>query len=167
MSDKESARATLRHVGARPDAAIDIAEAALALASLDRPRVDLGRYRHHLALLVRDVAEAARQGAGGAPADCPLDRRVAALNDVIAGEYGYAGDRLSYEDMQNANLMRVIDRRKGLPIALSILYLHCARAQGWEAHGLGFPGHFLIRLDLENGRVILDPFSQGRICAAC
>jgi regulator of sirC expression with transglutaminase-like and TPR domain len=106
-----------------------------------------------LALLVREVAAADR-----------LDRRVAALNQVIIGKYGYDGDRLTYEDLQNANLMRVIDRRKGLPIALGILYLHAARAQGWEAHGLAFPGHFLIRLDGDGRRVILDPFNRGRTC---
>ncbi len=148
-----TARMRLREIGAQADQAIDLAEAALALAWLDRPRVEPERYRHHLALLVREVAAVDR-----------LDRRVAALNQVIIGKYGYDGDRLTYEDLQNANLMRVIDRRKGLPIALGILYLHAARAQGWEAHGLNFPGHFLIRLDGDGRRVILDPFNRGRIC---
>ncbi len=152
-----AARARLREIGAQADQAIDLAEAALALAWLDRPRVEPERYRHHLRLLVRDVADAA-----GGPAAGRLDRRVAALNQVIVGKYGYAGDSLTYEDLQNANLMRVIDRRKGLPIALGILYLHAARAQGWEAHGLGFPGHFLIRLDGDGRRLILDPFNRGR-----
>ncbi len=158
-----AARARLREIGAQADQAIDLAEAALALAWLDRPRVEPARYRHHLALLVREVA------AAGSAAD-RFDRRaaalhqVAALNQVIVGKYGYDGDRLTYEDLQNANLMRVIDRRKGLPIALGILYLHAARAQGWEAHGLNFPGHFLIRLDGDGRRVILDPFNRGRIC---
>src|SRR5205085_5780046 len=64
------------------------------------------------------------------------------------------------------NLMRVVDRRKGLPVALGILYLHAARAQGWDAVGLGFPGHFLIRLTERAERLILDPFHGGRICDA-
>jgi len=154
-----TARARLREIGARPEAAIDLAEAALALAALDRPRVEAEPYRHHLSLLARDVGAAA-----GDPAAGRLDRRVAALNDVILGKYGYAGDRVTYEDPQNANLMRVIDRRKGLPIALGILYLHAARAQGWAAYGLGFPGHFLIRLDGDRRRLVVDPFNQGRTC---
>jgi regulator of sirC expression with transglutaminase-like and TPR domain len=62
--------------------------------------------------------------------------------------------------------MRVVDRRKGLPVALGILYLDAARAQGWEAVGLGFPGHFLIRLSAGAERLILDPFHGGRICGA-
>jgi regulator of sirC expression with transglutaminase-like and TPR domain len=85
---------------------------------------------------------------------------------VILGGHGYRGDTLTYEDLQNANLMRVIDRRKGLPVALGILYIHAGRAQGWEMAGLAFPGHFLLRLEDEGGRLILDPFHGGKLCAA-
>src|SRR5258708_29245030 len=67
--------------------------------------------------------------------------------------------------MQNANLMRVIDRRKGLPVALGILYIHAARAQGWDMAGLAFPGHFLVRLAEPGGGVILDPFHGGKVRA--
>ena len=65
-----------------------------------------------------------------------------ALAEVIARSYGYRGDTESYDDLQNADLVRVIERRKGLPVALSILYLDVARRQGWEAEGLAFPGAF-------------------------
>jgi regulator of sirC expression with transglutaminase-like and TPR domain len=85
---------------------------------------------------------------------------------VILGHYGYQGDTLTYEDLQNANLMRVIDRRKGLPVALGILYIHAARAQGWDMAGLAFPGHFLVRLAEPGGRVILDPFHGGKVRVA-
>src|SRR3546814_6699790 len=64
--------------------------------------------------------------------------------------------------MVNANLMRVIDRRRGLPVALGILYLHGARAQGCAICGLNFPGHFLLRLDLGAERSIIDPFNGGQ-----
>ena len=60
--------------------------------------------------------------------------------------------------------MRVIDRRKGLPVALGILYIHTARAQGWPISGLNFPGHFLLRLDAGGQRAIIDPFNDGRSC---
>ena len=62
--------------------------------------------------------------------------------------------------------MRVVDRRKGLPVALGILYIHAARAQGWDIAGLAFPGHFLVRLVDGAGRIIIDPFHGGRICGA-
>ena len=77
-----------------------------------------------------------------------------------------AGDELTYDDLQNANLIRVIDRRKGLPVALGILYIHAARAQGWDMAGLALPGHFLVRLSEGPERVIIDPFHNGQICGA-
>jgi regulator of sirC expression with transglutaminase-like and TPR domain len=109
--------------------------------------------------LARDVGR--HKGARG-----DIAKRAHALNEVILLKYGYSGDELTYDDLQNANLMRVVDRRKGLPVALGILYLHAARAQGWDAVGLGFPGHFLVRLSDGVERLILDPFHAGRICDA-
>jgi regulator of sirC expression with transglutaminase-like and TPR domain len=149
----------LREVGASHTSQLPIAEAALALASFDRPRVGLARYSRHLTTLATDV----RRRVGTGP---DLAARANALNEVILLKHGYSGDELTYDDLQNANLMRVIDRRKGLPVALGILYLDAARAQGWEAVGLGFPGHFLIRLSDGTGRLILDPFHGGRVLDA-
>ena len=145
----------LREVGAAPPRLLPIAEAALALASFDRPRIPLKRYRQHLGTLVRDVGRRAGR-------DATLAAQASALNEIVLLKHGYSGDELTYDDLQNANLMRVIDRRKGLPVALGILYLSAARAQGWDAVGLGFPGHFLIRLANGPERVILDPFHGGR-----
>lgn len=150
--------AALRRIGAAPHAPFGIADAALALAVLDRPQVPLDRYRRHLDELAEDVMGRAPAGAG--PAD-----KVAALNDVLIDTHGYAGDQLNYDDLQNANLIRVIDRRKGLPVALGILYIHAARAQGWAMSGLAFPGHFLLRLDDGGGRLVLDPFHGGAVRA--
>ncbi len=160
-SGRKELEAQLRRIGALPDADVDLAEAALLLAALDRPRVSLERYRHHLAQLARDTAEQADRH----QAEHDLKGRVEALSAVIRGNYGYEGDRLTYDDLQNANLMRVIDRRKGLPVALAILYVHAARAQGWAIEGVNFPGHFLLRLELMGERAIFDPFSEARILA--
>lgn len=151
-SARERASSTLAAIGAAPERPFDIAEAGLALAALDRPQVPLERYRLHLADLAAAVGQAAGHNrSGGAQA--------AALSAVIAGAEGYHGDEENYDDLQNANLMRVIDRRKGLPVALGILYLHAARAQGWKASGLAFPGHFLIGIEAASERVIFDPFA--------
>jgi regulator of sirC expression with transglutaminase-like and TPR domain len=149
----------LRELAAIASPVLPIGEAALALASFERPRVGLARYRQHLASIGRDVGRYA-----GAAADLPA--RAHALNEIILLKYRYSGDELTYDDLQNANLMRVVDRRKGLPVALGILYLHAARAQGWDSVGLGFPGHFLIRLAEGPERLILDPFHGGRVCDA-
>jgi regulator of sirC expression with transglutaminase-like and TPR domain len=145
----------LESVGRQPDETIDLAEVALLLAALERPDADLGPYRRHLATLASNLADLAVAGHEG------LDMRASALSQVVAEQHGYIGDRRTYDDLQNANLMGVIDRRKGLPVALGILYIHAARAQGWRAVGINFPGHFLIAVEDEDERVILDPFEGG------
>ncbi len=156
MSLSNDPKEILRRVGAGPDDGIDLAEAALALAALDLPQAPLEDYRRHLAGLAAEVAEACGEGGG-------LEERCAALNRTIHARYGYEGDSATYDDLQNANLIRVIDRRKGLPIALGILYIHAARSHGWDIVGLSFPGHFLLRLDCAGERAILDPFHRGKI----
>jgi len=147
-------RSYLRDLGPRPDGDIEVAETALQLALLRRPQVPLEPCR---ALMAAIAAAVAARGARTLP------DRIEALRGVIAGEYGFSGDRDDYDDLQNASLIRVLDRRKGLPITLSILYLHTARALGWSAHGLAFPGHFLVALDGTGERLVLDPFEDGTI----
>ncbi|GAB4362217.1 MAG: SirB1 family protein [Kiloniellaceae bacterium] len=156
-SNRQAVESRLRRIGAQDDAEIDIAEAALLLAALERPQLSLERYRHHLSLLTRDIADLGEKN-GAAES---LEARIRVLNAVLVERYGYRGDRESYDDLANANMMRVIDRRRGLPVALGILYLHAARAQGWQIAGLNFPGHFLLRLDLGGRRAIIDPFNDG------
>ena len=158
MSDLQNPEAELRAAGHLPDEAIDIGRTAVLLASFDRPRVPVDRYLDHLAELGREVEAEART------IDATEVRgRVAALNGVILERHGYRGDALTYDDLQNANLMRVIDRRKGLPVALGILYMAAGQAIGWQVQGLSFPGHFLIRIDHAGERAIVDPFRDGRI----
>ena len=125
--------------------------------------LDLAPFRQHVAAMASDLADLVRRR-GASPEQ---------LAEVIARSYAYRGDGESYDDLQNADLVRVIERRKGLPVALSILYLHVARAQGWDAEGLAFPAHFLIRVGID-GRA---PRGRSRsttawcatppTCAAC
>ncbi|BBK34790.1 regulator of sirC expression with transglutaminase-like and TPR domain [Stella humosa] len=156
---RDAARAMLQSLATVPDAAFDLGLGALALAALDRPQVPLDRYRAQLDELTAAVAAEA----GAAPG---LSARAAALAEVIAVRQGYQGDGLTYDDLQNANMIRVMDRRKGLPVALGILYLHVAMRLGWDACGLSFPGHFLIAVEGGGARAILDPFNGGRQCDA-
>ena len=152
MTPRLQAEEILREIGTRSDDDIDLAEGALALAALDRPGVALDRYRDHIALLADDVGDAL-SGKGVTLSD--------ALNNVVLKSHGYCGDMLTYDDIQNANLMRVIDRKKGLPVALGILYLHAARAHGFAADGINFPGHFMIRIGEDGALLIIDPFNEG------
>ena len=133
----------------------DIGEAALLLANLELPNNSLGRYLDELDLIVSDTTKAAR-GARDLP------DRIMVLSDILFKRHGYRGDIDTYDDPQNANLMWVIDRRKGLPVALGILVIHAARSQGWDITGLNFPGHFLLRLTESGEHAVIDPFDEAR-----
>lgn len=140
-------------IGATPDVEIELAETALLLASIDRPDESLAPYRVHLAELAQAANAATR---------CSDSVRVQAdaLRATVAGQFGYRGDSESYDDVRNANLLSVIDRRRGLPVALGILYIHAARAYGSDIAGLNFPSHFVIRLEARGQRLVLDPFDE-------
>ncbi|HVJ40250.1 MAG TPA: transglutaminase-like domain-containing protein [Dongiaceae bacterium] len=154
--------AYLQAIGAAPDRPFDLAEAALCCAVQDRPEVDLASYRRHLATLAEDLRQLAKLDDGAsADDDSILAARVDMLRNVLAARHGYRGDDSTYDDLQNADLTRVIDRRRGLPVALAILYIQTARALGWQIEGVNFPGHFLIRLRVGSQAAILDPFDQG------
>ena len=155
----ETIERALRAVGSLEDDEIDLADAALLLGALDMPNASLVGYREHVERLGEDVAALARAGE-------PLERRRRHVNAVLFDAHGYAGDAESYDAPENANLLQVIDRRAGLPVSLGILYIHAARAQGWAVDGLAFPGHFLVRLEEGDRRVIVDPFHRGQMLEA-
>lgn len=157
-------RQVLTMVGAQEDSAIDIAQAGLALAALDRQRSTPETYHEHLAAIDAEMRNAAAGAECNAEGDAGLYARATTLSKVLAGTFSYQGDRVTYDDLQNANLMHVIDRRKGLPVALAILYIHAARSQGWPIEGVNFPGHFVVRLHNAGRAVILDPFAGGEPC---
>jgi regulator of sirC expression with transglutaminase-like and TPR domain len=147
------------------DADIDLAKAALALAAREQPGVNTDRYIHHVTKIAEDTtAYHAELIAAGAKDDAGT--QLAALKHVIVTINGYAGDTETYNDLQNASLMRVIDRRKGLPVSLAILYISAARANGWDVSGMDFPGHFVCRIEKDGKRFIFDPFYDCKILEA-
>lgn len=151
----------VRYVGGVEDKDVDIGETALALGLLFLPGVKPDRFRNHLKKLVTQAQEELAAKAKGKEGDT-LATRVDVLRKVIHEMNGYEGDEATYDDIQNANLIRVIERRKGLPIALGILYVAVASGLGWEIDGLNFPGHFLVRMEMGGERAILDPFRGGK-----
>ncbi len=146
---------SLQAIGSLPDTEIDIAAAALQLARAHAPTADWQSASNHLSCLARKVVQ---RSVG--VIDDPT-ARAAIIRSLLVDEYGYHGDAETYDDPANADLIRVIERRKGLPVALGILWLHCAQAAGWPAHGLDFPNHFLIALGGDSRYVILDAFADG------
>ena len=153
MSDPREA---LDAIGTLPDMEIDVGDAALQFARIDAPGADWGAARAHLSELARAATALAET-----IDETNLAERAVGLSGILGGRYGYRGDSQTFEDLANANLMRVIERRRGLPVALGILWLHAAHAAGWAAHGVDFPAHFLIAMPGPGGQSILDVFHGG------
>lgn len=147
----------LRAAGETPDAGLDIAHLALLLAACDRPGVSLDPYHAHL----DEIADAARK-ALDENAHPPCGVVAGILSGVISGRFRYLGDAETYDDPKNANLAHVIDRRKGLPVTLGILYLHVGAKLGLDLSGLNFPGHFVLRLRVGGEALVIDPFNGGQ-----
>jgi regulator of sirC expression with transglutaminase-like and TPR domain len=92
--------------------------------------------------------------------------RAAALTTLLADAEGFTGDSAQYEAPENADLLSVMERRRGLPIALAILYVGLARRVGWQAEVLGVPGHVLVAVGGAGTAIVLDPFNDGRMLSA-
>jgi regulator of sirC expression with transglutaminase-like and TPR domain len=153
--------AALRAIGQLADSEIDIGNAALQLARVDAPDADWQLAARHLS----DLAKGAVNRAAGMDKE-DLPARAAALADLLVDEFGYGGDRETYDDPANANLIRVTERRRGLPVALGVIWLHAARAAGWGSHGIDFPMHFLVALEGHKTQVVVDVFSGGQLMSA-
>lgn len=101
--------------------------------------------------------------AGRMPLPWNTHKAIDALNHLLFEELGFDGDRDTYDDPLNALLPAVIARRKGLPISLSILWVDLARRMGFDAVGVGLPGHYIAALRTDFGLLCFDPFQQGRV----
>jgi len=159
------ARAVLNESGGKKDSDIDLLSVALAFAASGRKGIVVDRYFHHASKLSKDVGARHRELIE-AGAEDDAGTQLAALKHIIADRENYIGDSENYDDLQNADLMSVIDRRKGMPIALAVLYIHAGRANGWDVEGLNFPGHFLCRIQHNGARLIFDTFTGCEILEA-
>ena len=157
ISHEKHARKMLLKIGDSADDDFDLLTGAFYFAVLNRPSVLVDEYIEHMSQIACAAA---------IPRMWPsMSAEGAAkhLKNIIAVKYCYTGDVETYDDLQNADLFRVIDRRRGLPVALGIIYIDIGRRLGWKMRGLSFSGHFLVQLEIEGQRVIIDPFTDGRI----
>jgi len=146
---------SIADLGLIEDEAIELDRAALRLAALDHPDTDLATYEAYLDRLADEIAAASATAETAA-------RRASALRTILSDKHDFRGDSATYDDSANANLISVIDRRRGLPVALAIIYVALARRLGWHAEVLNTPGHIVISLEDETERVVMDPFNGGR-----
>lgn len=140
----------------RADSAQDrLAESALLLAQSRNPGLDVNAY-------LRQIGDWADYMLSQlAPENTSAADRIAHLNRFLFDELGFAGNGDDYFDPRNSFLDTVIDRRLGIPITLSVLYIELGRRIGLPLHGVSFPGHFLVMLPVSHGAVVLDPYSEG------
>lgn len=137
------------------DDALPLFEVALLIARDEYPALDADRYRAH----VRGHAEHLRveiDAIGSGPL------KMQAINRHLFEELGYTGDHERYYDPRNSYLNEVFDRRLGNPISLALVQMEVARHLGVPLDGISFPGHFLVRLPVEDGMLVMDPFNSGR-----
>ena len=149
---REDAETVLTEAGQAGDAGFPLLEAAIACAIHDYPFRDPEPVR----VLARNAAERLAERIGGESPD-------EALAETMAADLRLNGDLLNYDHPGNTDVIDVAERRRGLSAALSVFYLDAARRAGVKAQGVDFPGHFLVRVETQEGPVALDPFSQGRL----
>jgi regulator of sirC expression with transglutaminase-like and TPR domain len=133
---------------------IDLARACLMIAQDAYPELDVDRYLGDIErMAIRLRARIPKAGQG--------EERIVALNQFLYGDLGYWGHTEDYYDPRNSYLNEVLDRRTGIPITLGIVYMELGRRVGLPLEGVSFPGHFLVRLRLRGGTLVLDPFAGG------
>ena len=150
----DAARALAR-LAAQPDPSVEEMALAIAAAFRDAP-VDAAAVARLLDELAAEVRPAVVAAAGDPSAE------AGALAEVLGRRHGFAGDREDYDAPRNSFLDVVLERRRGLPILLSVLWLSMAGRTGVELVGVGLPGHFVVAHVGAAPPILLDPFDGGR-----
>jgi len=132
----------------------DLAEASLMLAQDIYPDVDISAYLGRL----DDIAVAIKKRIAD---DAFAEQKVIALNYYLFNEMRFSGNVEDYYDPRNSYLNEVMERRTGIPITLAIVYLEVGKRLGLNLKGVSFPGHFLVKLAVKRGQLVLDPFTGG------
>ncbi len=138
------------------DNEIDLGRAALVIAQMEYPDLEVEPYLKRidrLATVIKDLAGDEES----------VYRLLACINVVLFKQEGFQGNRSNYYDPKNSFLNDLIDRKMGIPITLSVLYQEVARRAGLTLHGVGFPGHFLLKHIDHEEEIIIDPFNGGEV----
>ncbi|WP_293906230.1 transglutaminase family protein [Phenylobacterium sp.] len=150
--DRDQAETILSGAGGIADGEFPLLEAAIACAMHEDPARDPAQAREVAAMGVDRLAQRLKR-------ESPEE----ALAETLAGDLGMSGDLFTPDDPRNADVIDVAERRRGLAVTIGVFYLHAARRCGLTVQGVDFPGHFLLRIETEEGPLALDPFSEGRV----
>ena len=140
----------------QPDDAINLAAAALYIAQEEYPELDCDAYLHQLDTMALQLRDRLPEEA------YPL-KILRAISEYLFEAQGFVGNSQNYYDPRNSFLNQVLDRRTGIPITLSLVYLELARRVGFPMAGVGMPGHFLVRPTLDEMAIFVDAFHKGEI----
>ena len=154
ISEPSSTTVRFRELIDGPEEQIDLAEGALLIAKNANHDLDVGRYLARIDQLAEALS-------GRLPESCSDTERILALNRFLFDEEGFGPNVEDYYDLRNSFLNEVLERRVGIPISLSIVYMEVGRRIGLKIDGVSFPGHFLVKCRLNEGTVILDPYRRG------
>jgi regulator of sirC expression with transglutaminase-like and TPR domain len=150
--NREDAETALAAAGGVADGEFPLFDAAVACAIHEAPARDIAPARDLAEIGVHRLADRLKR-------ESPEE----AIAETMAGDLGLSGDLFTLEDPDNADIISVACRRKGLAVTLGLFYLHAARHCGLTVQGVDFPGHFLLRIETPEGPLALDPFSEGRV----
>jgi regulator of sirC expression with transglutaminase-like and TPR domain len=150
-------------VDASNTAGTALAPAALVIARVENPQLDPDPYLARLDAM-GDAARRVIERHASSSGDMSPQSGVKALNEYLFDELGFTGNRDKYEDPRNSCLNEVLERRTGIPLTLSIVYMEVARRAGLHMDGVNFPGHFLVRCpQAHSSHLVIDPFHAGAL----
>jgi regulator of sirC expression with transglutaminase-like and TPR domain len=135
---------------------VPLARGALLLAKEEYPDLDVDQYLEKIGALAREAEPAVRAGADTV-------EKVQLLSEFLFTRKGFEGNRDQFGDPRNSFLNDVLERRLGIPITLSVLYIEVGRRLGLNLFGVSFPTHFLVKAVDDRGELIIDPFNGGSI----
>jgi regulator of sirC expression with transglutaminase-like and TPR domain len=141
------------------DDELPLLDTALLIARDEYPELDPGDYRDTVDGYVRALEPKLGH-------DLDLPARLTAINHFLFDELGFAGNHTQYDDPRNSYVNEVLDRKLGIPISLAVIQIELTRRLGLPLDGVSFPGHFLVRLPVDDGILVLDPFNKGRPVSA-
>jgi regulator of sirC expression with transglutaminase-like and TPR domain len=138
------------------DASFPLFEAALTIEQDEDPQLDLVASHAELDILAAKLQKRL-------PADASHIQKLRVLNHFFYRELAFAGNVNNYYDPDNSYLHRVIANRRGIPISLAVIYMELANNIGLDIKGISFPGHFLMKLSVQSGEIIIDPFNGASL----